>query len=799
MMNFLHRPMFQAITTNVSSEDAEVNKMARNLTDIKPTNLGVKAEFSRIVKLTKKELLKLNSFSTPFGRLRCLKRMVNCLSSSSSTSESKEETLVMTTDDFLPIMIYLIIKSEIPNWTANLMYMKLFHFSKCYQDDEYMFYLTTIEAALDYIKSGRLQQEALKSYSFKYVQSGDESAVRLLLGKPQDSDVTLQLCHPLCDCPKCKSLLKQRPTEQNLVTAYTRDDRGYTALHIASLHGQAHLVDLLIQHGAVVDASDYLGLTPLHLACRNGYQNIICVKALVFTDKTRTKIDINAQNLRGDTPIHLAAKWGYETIIMILLENNADTNIRNRKKQLPINLAQNSNVQKIFRTHDREPRVDIVRENTESLTEYQAVKTSKPRPSSISFKAPHSPTLITPVVASLDQEEKRQVDLLFKAIENRDIPLVYYYLKLNAEGEQHEEHTKTTDISVMCHPLCTCDKCSNLHQSGPAETPLHVNVRNRSMYTPLHKAAQVGSVELVSLFVRRGAEVNVTNHKHVTPLHIACYFAQTEYCAKVNTTNVKGNSPLHNAVRVERVDIITKLLNAGAYPLSKNKEDLTPFDFTKNPEIRDLLNSHITKSPIPRSLSDPNSPQYAEEALDLHKPEGPISIKDLFTAFEEKDLQTLKSLADSIKTFDPKENLKKTETKDTSGPDLRPLQHSLSIQRFDLSALRHVESLDKSDPMHIYNLSLHVKKSEQHSDKSVETSLPDVISLSSDETTDSNSMTNFDEDWVLPDVVGHSCVSVTPIPSVPFVSPQPGAGGVNKQHADKIISDCELVDVNLAD
>ena len=48
-----------------------------------------------------------------------------------------------------------------------------------------------------------------------------------------------------------------------------------TALHIAALHGQAHLVDLLIQHGAVVDASDYLGLTPLHLACRKGYQNII--------------------------------------------------------------------------------------------------------------------------------------------------------------------------------------------------------------------------------------------------------------------------------------------------------------------------------------------------------------------------------------------------------------------------------------------------------------------------------------------------------------------------------------------
>ena len=54
-----------------------------------------------------------------------------------------------------------------------------------------------------------------------------------------------------------------------------------SALHIAALHGQAHLVDLLIQHGAVVNASDYLGYTPLHLACQKCYQNIVVRKILV--------------------------------------------------------------------------------------------------------------------------------------------------------------------------------------------------------------------------------------------------------------------------------------------------------------------------------------------------------------------------------------------------------------------------------------------------------------------------------------------------------------------------------------
>lgn len=62
----------------------------------------------------------------------------------------------------------------------------------------------------------------------------------------------------------------------------------FSALHIAALHGQAHLVDLLIQHGAVVNASDYLGYTPLHLACQKGYQNIVVSELwkILFCKKT---------------------------------------------------------------------------------------------------------------------------------------------------------------------------------------------------------------------------------------------------------------------------------------------------------------------------------------------------------------------------------------------------------------------------------------------------------------------------------------------------------------------------------
>ena len=48
------------------------------------------------------------------------------------------------------------------------------------------------------------------------------------------------------------------------------------ALHIAVQCGHLELVDVLLNHGAVINASEYQhGFTPLHLAAQTGRQAII--------------------------------------------------------------------------------------------------------------------------------------------------------------------------------------------------------------------------------------------------------------------------------------------------------------------------------------------------------------------------------------------------------------------------------------------------------------------------------------------------------------------------------------------
>ncbi|XP_033754374.1 ankyrin repeat domain-containing protein 27-like isoform X2 [Pecten maximus] len=802
IMHALHRHLFQTLTACMSSEDSEVNKMVRNSTDVKPRDLGIRSEFIRNIVSAKKELVRINKFSTPMGRLSCLKRVVTNLSKPLYQNNGENnDSLLMTTDDFLPILILLVVKSEIPNWTANLMYMKYFHFSKTTEDDEYSFYLTTVEAALEHIRSGRLKEEAIKAHRitecetadqktlvgrslsggtttvdkfFQYVQYGDETAVTQMLRRPRDSQdqVSLKLCHPLCSCEKCAKLMAQHRTDVNLVTAYTRDDRGYTALHIAALNGQAHLIDVLIKNGALVNASDYLSYTPLHLACQKGHQNIIlllvhfnadctqtdgegntplhlcvdnghedCVKAMVFLDHAKTKLDVNTQNVRGDTAIHLAAKWGYENIVSILLENDAQPSLRNRKKQTPFNIAQSSKVQELLKMAASLPRLEVSRNKSKSMVDYEIVTKKE-----VALETPQPQAPITHVVTSLDQVENRQLEKLYKAINDGDLPMVKFHLGWSDFDDEDDFEVSDMSIVELCHPLCQCKKCLPIQKvSSSGRNGIHINTQDKSGYSPLLRAVLCGNLEFVQLFLRRGANVNCQTVKNITPLHLACFLRQTEIakvlvengaqmdvrdmagdtpvhicCAKgnlallnllvqnsadINLQNLCGNTPLHLAAVQEKLDVVKRLISLGAKVTVVNKDSCTPVQLAaKNPEIESILAKCMPKQSAVKKELPGSSIQ-----------DSPISIHDLFSAFEAKDLETMNILNQAIREFDARASLKCTTVRDASDKTVTMLRQQHSIKKFDLRDLKHVQSLDKSDPLYMYRLSVSEMESESES------------------------------------------------------------------------------------
>jgi ankyrin repeat protein len=89
--------------------------------------------------------------------------------------------------------------------------------------------------------------------------------------------------------------------------------RGKTALHVATAHDRADIVQLLIAHKAAVNAASDGGWTPLHNACDKGCEEIV---RILLSEGAH----INAQLLNGITPLHLAAQGGHTSVVQCLLE-----------------------------------------------------------------------------------------------------------------------------------------------------------------------------------------------------------------------------------------------------------------------------------------------------------------------------------------------------------------------------------------------------------------------------------------------------------------------------------------------
>ncbi|XP_077982816.1 ankyrin repeat domain-containing protein 27-like [Glandiceps talaboti] len=838
VMNGVFKKVFKAVSTFYAREDANLNKINRNLAELQLKDLGIRAQFTQNVPRARRELSDLNKYSTPLEKLYCLRRTIMTITHASLRRRKNTLISPITTDDLLPILVFLVVKSDIANWLANLTYMQNFRFSKP-SNDEFGFYMASIEAAVEHVKSGNLANmmagkssppklgistapsvqmpwQRQDSFDGDTTQSIDVLFEHIKEGSLEDVERMLQLssrdqravsegmCHPLCSCEKCAALVERKRNDPSTVTVFSRDDRGCTALHIAASYGQAKIIELLVKRGGVINATDYHGSTPLHLACQRGHQNATlllldcrgspnladndgntplhqccanghedCVKAVVYFDKAIVPVDVNAANLQGDTPLHHASRWGYEGIVEILLEHNASVEAVNRRKETPLLCAHNVKVSRLL--------MRAMEKNKELISP------SSPPTASTVLASPVRPSVmdqisvqVSPIkskttgLSAVEQQKEKQVLKLLKAVADNDIQLVRYQLGWLSDSESDEDETMSADSLKLCHPLCQCERCQTLQRrtSVSSSQMIHSNSANHNGLTSMHIAAAHGHESLVSLLIRRGANVNCRNKtQQCTPLHLAAQYNRPgvmtillnhgakgntrdskgntplHFCcqnghvqvaelllksgASVNVMNHRGNSPLHEAARWNQLELVKLTLGAGANITARNKAQLTPLQYAQNDDVISILedaedgyfessgeysssasNTTLSRSPAKGGNTLSRSPakdgQTASQrstqgnkvpAIPASSPTRQLSMKDLFKAFEESDMNQLRELGESIQTFDKDKELKKTITRDMSAPRLDdPLKHQLSIQHFDQDRLKHVDTDDRSSP-----------------------------------------------------------------------------------------------------
>lgn len=110
------------------------------------------------------------------------------------------------------------------------------------------------------------------------------------------------------------------------------DDHGFSPLHWCAKEGHTKLVEMLLQRGARVNATNMGDDIPLHLASAHGHTEI--VQLLL-----RHRSDVNTTNEHGNSPLHYAAFWGYQAIAEDLINHGAEVSISNKDGDTPLDKA----------------------------------------------------------------------------------------------------------------------------------------------------------------------------------------------------------------------------------------------------------------------------------------------------------------------------------------------------------------------------------------------------------------------------------------------------------------------------
>ncbi|XP_057322749.1 uncharacterized protein LOC130666094 [Microplitis mediator] len=396
----------------------------------------------------------------------------------------------------------------------------------------------------------------------------------------------------------------------------------------AVFSGHKNAVHTLITHGNInINEKLKENMSLLQLAVINDHKNI----AELLLEKGA---DVNAVCPDG-TSLHLAASKGHYEMIKLLLDNNADSSIKDDKNRTAIEMALND-------SHDHIRSFKILFEHKKIDVNYRC-------------------------------NNDEEWTLLHIAAQAGSLPITEYLIEKGADINLQNKHfSKPVHIAAReGHKHLVeyyINKNIDLYDRGAAGwTLLHyasfgkgkdvinylfdknfdVNIIDLRGQTPLHVASEYGSKDIVEILLRNGASydsldifkkkpsqiagdtsivdlfkcidklfkavkqnnvketefcvkqkaiINTINSDRVTALHYSAWKGYTEIVeillnneANPNIVNKNDSTPLHYAAKFGYPEIVKILLNNGAIYNAKTKKGNTPLELATHPEIIKLL------------------------------------------------------------------------------------------------------------------------------------------------------------------------------------------------------------------
>jgi ankyrin repeat protein len=392
------------------------------------------------------------------------------------------------------------------------------------------------------------------------------------------------------DLEKVKAQLAESPDLVRHVYPYMARGRSgdKTLLHYAIEGKHADVAALLVEKGADVNIQTQYTPSPLHLAAKVGSVEI----TRLLIDRGA---DVNAKaNGNGPAPLQEALIHRHKDVAELLIKAGASSNF--------FTDAATGNLSALQKRIDADHSVAQRPDGWDRLPLVYAAATAQIDAANL---------LITSGARDLaapDYYDGENV-AIYWALHFNDVPMTRVLLEHGSDPNQFDQVIEDGSSELARELLA--------HKADPKRE----DIRG---YQPLHWAAVYDRVEIATMLIESGADVNCvlgidrapcgTGWSDLeTPLHIAAQHGSARianlllaHAAKINATDVVARTPLHSAAGSyhppgEVVAAIKLLIEQGANINAKDSDGKTPLDYAitanggsekPDPVVIDLLRSH---------------------------------------------------------------------------------------------------------------------------------------------------------------------------------------------------------------
>uniref|UniRef100_A0A3Q2GK49 Poly [ADP-ribose] polymerase n=1 Tax=Cyprinodon variegatus TaxID=28743 RepID=A0A3Q2GK49_CYPVA len=400
---------------------------------------------------------------------------------------------------------------------------------------------------------------------------------------------------------------------------------GLVPLHNACSYGHYEVTELLLKHGACVNAMDLWQFTPLHEAASKNRVEVCSLLLSHGADPTLLNCHSKSSVDMAPTP-ELKERLTYEFKGHSLLQAAREADMTKAKKTLALEIINFKHPH----THETALHCAVAsphpkrKQVTELLLRKGANVNEKNKdfmtPLHVAAERAHNDIM---EVLQKHGAKVNALDTLGQTALHRaalaghlqtcrlllgygaDATLVSLQGFTAAQmGNEAVQQILNENVPVrnsdVDYRLLEAAKAGDLDTVKSLCTAQNVNCRDLEgrHSTPLHFAAGYNRVSVVEYLLHHGADVHAKDKGGLVPLHNACSYGHYEVAellvrhgASVNVADLWKFTPLHEAAAKGKYEICKLLLKHGADPTKKNRDGNTPLDLVKDgdTDIQDLL------------------------------------------------------------------------------------------------------------------------------------------------------------------------------------------------------------------